>query len=170
MGACPERIISFKDYSVDMISSMIKSVEVPDEDEEVPCVIGLICENDAYPALDMAGINRLKYSPYIRFIPMRCVGGTNLVWVSDALSVGVDGIMIFGCKHGDDYQCHFMKGSELCDIRLSKVQETLDRIQLEADRVQLYQLSINEYDKLPEIIGNFMEKLEELGPNPFKGM
>ena len=170
MGACPERIISFKDYSVDMISSMIKSVEVPDEDEEVPCVIGLICENDAYPALDMAGINRLKYSPYIRFIPMRCVGGTNLVWVTDALSVGVDGIMIFGCKHGDDYQCHFMKGSELCDIRLSKVQETLDRIQLEAERVQLYQLSINEYDKLPEIIGDFMEKLEELGPNPFKGM
>jgi quinone-modifying oxidoreductase subunit QmoB len=169
MGACPERIISFKDYSVDMISSMIKANEV-DDDEDVPHVIAFICENDAYPALDMAGINGVKYSPHVRFIPLRCAGGTNLVWISDALSAGVDGIMIFGCKHGDDYQCHFIKGSELCGIRLSKVQETLDRIQLEADRVKLYQLAINEYEKIPKLIEEFMEDLEEFGPNPFKGM
>jgi quinone-modifying oxidoreductase subunit QmoB len=170
MGSCPERIISFKDYSVDMISSMIKAIEIDEDEEDIPVVIALICENDAYPALDMAGINRLKYSPYVRFIPLRCAGGTNLVWISDALSKGVDGIMIFGCKHGDDYQCHFIKGSELCDIRLSKVQETLDRIQLEADRVKLFQLSINEYDKIPGLIEEFIEALEEFGPNPFKGM
>jgi quinone-modifying oxidoreductase subunit QmoB len=170
MGACPERIISFKDYSVDMIAGMIKAIEIDEDEEDIPVVVGLICENDAYPALDMAGINRLKYSAAVRFIPLRCAGGTNLVWVSDALSSGVDGIMIFGCKHGDDYQCHFIKGSELCEIRLSKVQETLDRIQLEAGRIQFFPLSINEYDKIPGIIENFIEELEEFGPNPFKGL
>ena len=41
MGACPERIISFKNYSVDMIGSMIKSIEVPEEDEEKPRVVVL---------------------------------------------------------------------------------------------------------------------------------
>ena len=51
MGACPERIVSFKDYSVDMIGSMIKSMEVPDEGLRI---IALACENDAYPALDSA--------------------------------------------------------------------------------------------------------------------
>ena len=60
MGACPERIISFKNYSVDMIGSMIKAIEVPDEDEEKPRVLVLVCENDAYPALDMAGMNRMQ--------------------------------------------------------------------------------------------------------------
>ena len=49
MGACPERIISFKNYSVDMIGSMIKTVEVPPEEDEKPCVICLVCENDALP-------------------------------------------------------------------------------------------------------------------------
>ena len=29
MGACPERIISFKDYSVEIVGAMIKAVEVP---------------------------------------------------------------------------------------------------------------------------------------------
>ena len=31
MGACPERIVSFRNYSVDMIASMIKAIEVPEE-------------------------------------------------------------------------------------------------------------------------------------------
>ena len=55
MGACPERIISFKNYSVDMIARMIKAIEVPDETEEKPRILVLACENDAYPALDLAG-------------------------------------------------------------------------------------------------------------------
>ena len=59
MGACPERIISFKNYSVDMIASTIKAIEVPEEEEEDPRVLLFMCENDAYPALDVVGLNRL---------------------------------------------------------------------------------------------------------------
>ncbi len=128
MGACPERIISFKNYSVPMIGNMIKSIEVPEEDEEKPRIVVLACENDAYPALDMAGIRRLQYNPWVRIIPVRCLGSMNLVWIADALSKGIDGILLLGCKHGDDYQCHFVKGSELANIRLSKIMETLNRL------------------------------------------
>ena len=168
MGACPQRIINFKNYSIDMISSMIRSVNVPDESEE-PFILGLICENDAYPALDLAGQNRVQYNPNFRFISLRCLGGTNLVWIADALSKGIDGIMLIGCKFGDDYQCHFIKGSQLANERLGKVQETLDRLMLESERVQQVQLAINEWDNLPKILDDFSERLKELGPNPYKG-
>jgi quinone-modifying oxidoreductase subunit QmoB len=169
MGSCPERIISFKNYSVSMIGNMLKAIHVPEEDEEKPRVIALVCENDAYPALDMAGIKRMTWSPYIRFIPVRCLGSINLVWVADALSRGIDGLLLMGCRHGDDYQCHFMKGSELANTRLDKVSETLDRLALESDRVQFVEVGITDYDKVPGIIGEFMEKIEEAGPNPYKG-
>lgn len=168
MGACPQRIINFKNYSIDMVSSMIKSVSVPDEGDE-PYILGFICENDAYPALDMAGQNRIRYSPNFRFISLRCLGGTNLVWVADSLSKGVDGIVLIGCKYGDDYQCHFVKGSQMANERLGKVSETLDRLMLESDRVHQVQLAINEWDKLPQILDEFSEKLKGLGPNPYKG-
>jgi len=168
MGACPQRIINFKNYSIDMISSMIKTVEVPDESEE-PFIVALICENDAYPALDMAGQNGIQYSPNYRFITLRCLGGTNLVWIADALSKGIDGVLLIGCKYGDDYQCHFVKGSQMASERLGKVQETLDRLMLESDRVQQVQLAINEWDKLPQILNDFSDELKELGPNPYKG-
>jgi quinone-modifying oxidoreductase subunit QmoB len=169
MGACPERIISFKNYSVGMIGNMIKSVNVPEEDEEKPRVICLICENDALPALDMAGIKRMKWSPYVRFVQMRCLGSMNLVWIADSLSRGIDGILLMGCRHGDDYQCHFVKGSELANTRLSKVSETLDRLALESERVKFVEVGITDYAKIPKIIDEFMETIEEVGPNPYKG-
>jgi quinone-modifying oxidoreductase subunit QmoB len=165
MGACPERIVSFKDYSVDMIGSMIKSIDVPEEEFRIIC---LVCENDAYPALDTAGLNRKTIDPSVRFIPMRCLGGMNLVWLADGFSKGIDGFLLLGCKFGENYQCHFIKGSELANVRFSKVGETLDRLQLEADRVNMMQVAISEYDKLPEMINGFVARVKEIGHNPFK--
>jgi quinone-modifying oxidoreductase subunit QmoB len=166
MGACPERIVSFKDFSIDIIGSMIKTIE---SEEEEFRILALVCENDAYPALDTVGINRKSIDPSVRFISMRCLGGMSLVWVADALSKGIDGVLLLGCKFGENYQCHFVKGSELANYRFSKIGETLNRLQLEAERVQMLQISISEYDKLPDIINEFVEKVKEIGPNPFKG-
>ncbi len=170
MGSCPERIISFKDYSVDIIGSMLKAIEVPEEDEEKPRILAFLCENDAYPALDIAGRKYLSYNPYVRVIPLRCMGNVNLVWITDALAKGIDGVILIGCKYGDDYQCHFIKGSELADYRMGKIQETLDRLQLEAERIRILELSLDEYDKLPGIFDDFLAKIEEVGPNPFKDL
>jgi len=173
MGSCPERIVSFKDFSVDIIGSMLKSLDVPElEDEEAEDapfrIIGLICENDAMPALDAAGLHRLRLDPRVRFIPLRCLGSFNMVWISDALSRGVDGLILLGCKYGDDYQCHFAKGSELCEYRMGKLSETLDKLGLESDRVQQFQIAHSDFDKLPEIINDFVKRIMEVGPNPFK--
>ena len=172
MGACPERIIGFADYNIDSIGSMVKAVGVPSEDDygEPPMrVLGLICENDAYPALDIAGLNRLSYSGDVRFIPVRCLGSVNVIWIKDALAQGMDGVFLMGCKHGDDYQCHFVKGSELADIRMKKIGEALSSLALEEERVTQFQIAIDEYDKIPQIVNEFVEMIEDLGPNPFKG-
>jgi len=170
MGACPERCISFSDYNIQAIADMIKAVEIPDEYDEKPRVIAFVCENDAGPAFDVLALNRTRLNPYVRYIPVRCLGGFNLVYVSDALSVGFDGILALGCKHGDDYQCHYVKGSELCDERLGKVQETISRLALESERVQQYEISMNDSEKLPQILNDFLEEMDTYGPNPFKGM
>ena len=172
MGACPERIIGFADYNVDSIGSMVKAIGVPSEDDydEPPMrILCMVCENDALPALDIAGLNRLSYSADVRFIPVRCLGSMNVIWIKDALSQGMDGVFLLGCKHGDDYQCHFIKGSELADIRMKKIGDALSSLALEEERVAQFDVAINEYDKLPKIINDFVDVIEGLGPNPFKG-
>ncbi len=170
MGACPERIISFKNYSVDMIASMIKAIEVPEEDEEKPRIVVFMCENDSYPALDIAGFHRLRYDASVRVIPLRCLGSLNIVWIADALSRGIDGIMLVGCKYGDDYQCHFVRGSQLATRRLDNVKETLQRLRLEPERLRTVEISINESGKLPELFNEFVERMRALGPNPYKAL
>ena len=172
MGACPERIIGFADYNIDSIGSMVKSIQVPSEDdyEEPPMrILGLICENDAYPAIDIAGLNGLSFSADVRFIPVRCLGSVNVIWIKDALSIGMDGVFLLGCKHGDDYQCHFVKGSELASIRMKKIGDALASLALENERVAQFEVAIDEYDKIPQIVNDFVASIEEMGPNPFKG-
>ncbi len=172
MGCCPERIINFIDYSIDSIGSMVKAIGVPSEDDfdEPPLrILGLVCENDAYPALDVVGLNRMTYSTEVRIIPVRCLGSVNVIWIKDALAQGLDGVFLLGCKHGDDYQCHFVKGSELAEIRMKKIGEALSSLALEEERVAQFQVAIDEYDKIPKIIDDFVALVEEMGPNPFKG-
>jgi quinone-modifying oxidoreductase subunit QmoB len=170
MGACPERIVSFKDYSVEVITAMIRAVEVPEEFEEKPRILALLCENDAYPAMDLMGQHRLQYNPFVRVIPIRCLGSMNVVWISEAISKGFDGILLIGCKYGDDYQCHFCKGSELAASREENIREKLQQMALENERVELHQLQISEFTQLQEIFNNFSEVIETYGMNPFKGM
>jgi quinone-modifying oxidoreductase, subunit QmoB len=169
LGACPERIVSFADYSVDAVASMIKAIEIPDEVDEKPRILALLCENDAYPALDDAALKRASWNPWVRVIPVRCLGAVNVVWIADSLSRGVDGVILIGCRRGDDYQCHYIKGSELAHKRLENVQETLTRLSLEPERVRVVELARNEMGRIPALLDEFAQTLEDLGANPLKG-
>ncbi len=169
MGACPVRVISFENYSVDTVGAQIKAVDVPDEFSEKPRLLLLACENDAYPALDMAGMNRLQSSAFVRTIPVRCLGSVNTIWITDALNSGYDGVMLMGCRHGDDYQCHFVKGSELANYRMSKIDDTLKGLNLEPERVRTYEVAITDIARVPQLINDYAAKINEIGMNPFKG-
>jgi len=169
MGACPVRVISFQNYSVDTVGQQIKHVEIPDEMDEKPRILILACENDAYPALDMAAHNRLSYSAYVRVIPVRCLGSVNAIWITDALNSGYDGIMLLGCKKGVNYQCHFVKGSEMAHDRMSKIDDTLQQLQLEKERVAIHEVEISDIQRLPVLINDYADVIEKIGMNPFKG-
>ncbi len=170
MGSCPERVIGFADFSIQSVSAMIRAIPMPDEFDEKPRVLALVCENDAYPALDTAGVHRIRYSPYVRIIPVRCLGSVNRVWISDALSHGYDGILQIGCKPGDNYQCHFIHGSELTEQRGENLRDTLETMMLEPERIRTEFVEITGHRAVARLIDDYIEELELLGPNPFKSM
>ena len=169
MGACPVRVISFENYSVDTVGMQIKAVDMPDEFSEKPRILILACENDAYPALDMAGMHRRSYSAFVRIIPVRCLGSVNTIWITDALNGGWDGVMMMGCKKGEDYQCHFVKGSEMASYRMSKVDDTLKQMGLETERVASYEVAITDIERVPQLINDYAGKIKEIGMSPMKG-
>jgi quinone-modifying oxidoreductase subunit QmoB len=169
MGACPVRVISFENYSVDTVGNQLKAVDIPDEFSEKPRILILACENDAYPALDMAGLSRHVYSAFVRAIPVRCLGSVNAIWITDALNSGYDGVMMMGCKHGDNYQCHFVKGSELAIYRMSKIDDTLQQLSLEKERVAMVEVAITDHARVAQLINEYVAKIVEIGMSPMKG-
>jgi quinone-modifying oxidoreductase subunit QmoB len=168
MGACPVRVISFENYSVETVGQQLKNIDIPDEFEEKPRILVLACENDAYPALDMAAQNGNHYSPFARVVPVRCLGSVNTIWITDALNSGYDGIILMGCQKGENYQCHFVKGSEIAHIRMSKIDDTLQSLSLEEERVATYEIAITDIERAPKLINDMAETVEKVGMSPFK--
>ncbi len=116
----------------------------------------------------MAGINRQGLNSMMRFIPVRCLGSVTLLWISTALEKGYDGIMLMGCKSGDDYQCHFVKGSAMAAERMAKVGETLQSLMLEEERVKVEEVSIADSSRITDLLNDFGTEIEGIGLNPFK--
>lgn len=168
MGACPVQVISFKNYSIETVGAQLKAVDVPDEFQEKPRILVLACENDAYPALDMAAMKRNESSAFIRVIPVRCLGSTNTIWIKDALGSGYDGVVMMGCKKGADYQCHFVKGSEMAHVRMAKIGDTLSTMNLESDRVAVHEVAITDIDRAPKLLDEMVDVINRVGLSPFK--
>ncbi|MHB8455925.1 MAG: hydrogenase iron-sulfur subunit [Acidiferrobacterales bacterium] len=168
MGACPVRVISFENYSVDTVGYQVKAVDMPDQFSEKPRILVLACENDAYPALDMAAMNKIQYSAFARVVPVRCLGSVNTIWINDALTSGYDGVVLMGCQKGENYQCHFVKGSEMAHYRMSKIDDTLKGMSLEVERVQTCEVAITDIYRAPKIINDMAETIQKIGLSPMK--
>jgi len=168
MGACPVRVISFENYSIDTVGQQIKNVSIPEEFENKPRILVLACENDAYPALDQASMAGQEITPWARVIPVRCLGSVSLSWITDSLNSGFDGIVLMGCRRDDDYQCHFVRGSAMAAERMSKVGDTLSSLNLEPERVQVYEVAITDIERAPKLINDMAAKVNEIGLSPFK--
>ena len=110
----------------------------------------------------------MGFDAAVRVVPLRCLGSLNVAVVADALSSGIDGIMLMGCRSGENYQCHFIQGSELAARRLVNVKETLNRLSIEPERSSPTEIEISDYDTIPSLVGDFVDVIRKLGPNPYK--
>ncbi|MDX2456276.1 MAG: hydrogenase iron-sulfur subunit, partial [Gammaproteobacteria bacterium] len=90
------------------------------------------------------------------------------IWITDALNSGYDGIILKGCQKGENYQCHFVKGSEIAHVRMSKIDDTLQSLSLEAERVATYEVAITDIERAPRLINEMAETVEKVGMSPFK--
>jgi quinone-modifying oxidoreductase subunit QmoB len=53
---------------------------------------------------------------------------------------------------------------------MGNVREKLKQLVLEEERVELHELGIGDYEKIPKIMDDFLEVIDTTGLNPYKGM
>ena len=108
---------------------------------------------------------RLRYPTNIKIIKVPCSGRVAIIHMLKALEEGADGVMVAGCLEGD---CHYQSGNLRAKKRVSYVQEILENIGIEPERVTMYNLSAGEGPRFAEIAREMTEKVKELGPSPIK--
>ncbi len=126
-----------------------------------PRIVAFLCNWCTYTGADLAGTSRLQYPPNVRIIRLMCSGAVDPVYVMKALLDGADGILIGGCHPGD---CHYQSGNYKQRRRFAVLQETLDELGFDKERVWLRWISASEGAQFAETIKEMTAKLKEKEP------
>jgi F420-non-reducing hydrogenase iron-sulfur subunit len=140
------------------------TIETQEEQYE-PLIIAFCCNWCSYTGADLAGTSRLQYPPNIRIIRVMCSGMVHPNLVIDALSKGVDGVIMCGCHPGD---CHYLEGNLKAQSRADAIFLLLEDLGIEYERYRLEWVSASEGQKFAETMKEFTESVRSLGPSPYK--
>ncbi|MBI5649940.1 MAG: hydrogenase iron-sulfur subunit [Chloroflexi bacterium] len=126
-----------------------------------PRIVAFLCNWCTYTGADLAGTSRLQYPPNVRIIRLMCSGAVDPVYVLKPLLDGADGVLIGGCHPGD---CHYQSGNYKARRRFAVLQETLDELGFDKDRVWLRWISASEgaqfADTIREMTAMLKSKLD----------
>ncbi len=126
-----------------------------------PRVVAFLCNWCTYTGADLAGTSRLQYPANIRIIRLMCSGAVDPVYVLKPLLDGADGVLIGGCHPGD---CHYQSGNFKARRRYAVLQDTLDAMGFDKERVWLRWISASEGAQFAETVREMTAKLKEKGP------
>ncbi len=108
---------------------------------------------------------RLSYPTNVKIIKIPCSGRVAVIHMLKALEEGADGVFVAGCLEGD---CHYQSGNLRAKQRVAYVQEILDKIGMDRERLAMYNLSAGEGPRFAEIAREMTEKILKLGPSPIR--
>jgi F420-non-reducing hydrogenase iron-sulfur subunit len=133
-------------------------------EEFEPNILAFCCNWCSYAGADLAGVSRFQYPTNIRIIRVMCSGRVEPAFILEALKDGADGILITGCHIGD---CHYIDGNRNAEIRINNTMEALKYLGLDG-RLRLEWVSASEGARFAEVVKEFTEEIEKLGPSPLK--
>ena len=136
-----------------------------DRETFVPRIVAFCCQYCAYAAADLAGSMRLQYDPNIRIVLVPCTGRVDVIHLLHAIEDGADGVFLAGCLEGG---CHFLEGNFKAKNRVRFVKNLLDRIGIQAERLEMFNLSSAEGPRFAEIVNEMTKKIKALGPSPLR--
>ncbi len=128
-----------------------------------PKILALFCYFCTYAGADQAGTSRMQRPANLRIMRVMCGGRMEPQLVIDALMNGADGVLVSHCHAGD---CHYVLGNYKTFARMELLKVYLEQMGINPKRVFYTQISASEGAELTEVAEEFVEIIQELGPNP----
>jgi len=164
VAACPADAIDMGFFSDEGIKAMIDALA--EEKNADPLVLVFACWYCSYAAADLAGTTKVQYEPNIRVVRVLCSGRVDPEWVLRALSKGIDGVIIAGCRLGE---CHFKYGNFRAKDRFEALKDALKEVGIEPERVRCIWHSAGEAEGIARDFNEFVEGLKKLSIGKLSG-
>jgi heterodisulfide reductase subunit A/quinone-modifying oxidoreductase subunit QmoB len=166
MGACPLQAISLPGSTIKQYAAAIEILgDSAAFAGKAPLILALLCVNDAWLSARDAARARLPLPPGLVILPLTCAGALNNALVADAMSLGVDGVLVGGCP---GQECHFRTGSSLASRRAGDLADKLSQMRLEKERLRFEPIAIGQAQHFAQVVIAFAAQLEKMGPSPFR--
>lgn len=130
VGSCPLQVISLPEFKVAELSREILAFKGDGSGE--PTLLAFACASLTFPALQAKIGHGYTLPPNFRLIQVPCIGAVNGALITDALSSGIDGVLLLGCEFGP---CKERRRDQVAQKRLENLKETLQRMRFETKRV-----------------------------------
>jgi heterodisulfide reductase subunit A len=141
------------------ISTQIQSILK--QKRESPLIIAFLCNWCSYIGADLAGTSKLSYPTNVRTIHVMCAAMLNPSLVFESFFHGADGVLIAGCYPQD---CHYHEGFIKAKSRYESIKDLLIEAGINEKRVRIISIAAGEGEKYANIISEFKEDLEKIGP------
>ena len=167
VAACPSAAMDIEGFSNEEMTAEIDAFTegLLESKEPFPAILVFACNWCSYPAADFAGLKRMQMEPKFRVIRTPCSARVDPEWVLRALSKGVDGVLVLGGKEG---HCHYEGGNVKTKTRMALLSKVLRQVGYDADRFHVDWVNSDEPEVFRDIVNNFIERIEKLGPNPIR--
>jgi F420-non-reducing hydrogenase iron-sulfur subunit len=127
-----------------------------------PLILGFLCNWCSYAGADLAGTSRVQYPSNIRVIRLMCSGRVDPLFITKALRMGFDGVLVSGCHPGD---CHYQTGNYRARRRLAITKKFLEYMGIEPQRIQASWVSASEGAKFADVVNEVTQGVREIGAN-----
>lgn len=132
-----------------------------------PKILVFVCNWCSYAAADLAGTRRIQYSPNIRVIKVMCSGRIDPRFILEAFRLGIDGVLLTGCRPGE---CHYINGNLEAEEKVKYLKRFLREIGFQPERLRIEWIAASEAEKFAQVCEEMIHCIKQLGPNPIKDL
>ncbi|MBN2157648.1 MAG: hydrogenase iron-sulfur subunit [Candidatus Lokiarchaeota archaeon] len=113
----------------------------------------------------MAGTIRAQYPTIVRPVLVSCAGRVSSDMIMRAFGKGADGVAVVGCY---EHECNYLTGAKHGGRNVKYLQQVMDSVGLESERLQMHYCSAAEGQKFQKTMVAMFEKINALGPSPLR--
>jgi len=133
------------------------------ENSFIPSILFFCCQNSV--SFPKQLVEEFEHPEHIKVVELPCTGKMEAIYALQAFEKGLDGVCIVACLEGT---CHYLEGNLRAANRIHQIAVILNELKLGEERVAMLHMDSTSSALFKQSAGDFIRRIQALGPNPLK--